>query len=56
MKSKESNILIQLMRFVSAVREIIILILIRKTEQVITHQQNSRLSVLLSIEQHLEFR
>ena len=56
MKRQESNILIQLMRNVSAVRERIHFIWIRKTEQVITHQQNSRLSVLLSIEQHLEFR
>ena len=58
MKRQESNILIQLMRNVSAVRERIHFIWIRKTEQVITHQQNSRRrpSVLLLIEQHLEFR
>ena len=50
-ETSKSNILIQLMRNVSAVRERIHFIWIRKTEQVITHQQNSRLWVLLSIEQ-----
>ena len=58
MKRQESNILIQLMRNVSVVRERIHFIWIRKTEQVITHQRDSRrrASVLLSIEQHLKFR
>ena len=58
MKRQESNILIQLMRNVSVVRERIHFIWIRKTEQVITHQRDSRrrASVLLSIEQHLKFQ